>query len=189
MQGEKKPRFSCSASPSHAVQLTAPIFPAHLDSSPQLSGVRARPGCGEMEGSLYPPPPGQRTPNPPHLARMPSWEGASEREHSDQVFPAAGSCLEPSATPRTEDTAASPPRGAAANSSGPLFSCSVQRERGGAGYISVGWSPTTPLLNGFSGILWGMEGRTPLERRTHSPHSPRKSWSGPSSRRLGPLHF
>lgn len=134
-----------------------------------------------MEGSLHPPPPGQRTPNPPHLPRMPSWEGASEGEHSAQVFPAARRYREPSATPRTGEAAASPPRGAAANSSRPLFS-SRSKGVGGAEYILVGWSPTAPLLHGFSGVLWGMEGRAPLERRTtHSPHSPRKSWIGPSS--------
>lgn len=117
------------------------------------------------------------------VGRAPS-KGSARLRFSPQL----GGCRERAAAPRTEETPAGGPCGATPTQRTFIFSpwrpCSgrVPREPGTAGHIPGGWSPTAraPSLHGFSGVLRGKEGRTPLGRRT--THSPRTSRGDHSSR-------
>lgn len=146
-KGKKFP-LSSSASPSQVVWLTAP-FPRRVavaatsgerpDSLPQTR-VRARAGCRETEGCPgLPQARGPRTSL--RLARMPSGDGALEREREPHVFPEAGEVRGAGGGPADRGNSRRSTRRGRSQLGAFIFlpwqpcSCRVLRESGRAGHI------------------------------------------------------
>lgn len=135
--------------------LTGPLSPGGLGRATNYGGVRARSGCRETEGSF----PGAEDQRPAPTSRA-CPIGRAPPEGS-----AGLRCREPSASPRIEETPATP-RGARQLSRTFIFR-RVLTERGGAVYIQLGRSLTAEGTH----VKWLLR-RPPGNAR---PHPSRKN--------------
>lgn len=143
--------------------LTAPLSPAGLGRATNHRGSGKNQVAEKHKvptNSLLPR--GRGPKSNPHLERMPNREGALGGKRRAQVQGATG-------FPRTEETPAT--RRGRSQLSRTLFSAGCKQSGAELCTSSLGGAsqPKAPMLNGFSGVLQGMEGRAPLGRTAHSP--------------------